>query len=50
MSHFSQYGQYGPSEEPEDELHEINTMLAKFTMECLREEEGEKIYYFKGSY
>ena len=44
MSHFGQYSHYGQSEEPEDELHEINTMLAKLTMECLIEEErGEDI-------
>ena len=44
MSHFSQYGHYGQYEEPDDELHEINTMLPKLTMECLIEEErGEDI-------
>ena len=39
MSHFSQYSHYGQSEEPEDEPHDINTMLAKLTTECLIEEE-----------
>ena len=40
----SQYSQYGQSEEPEDELHEINAMLAKLTTECLIEEErGEDL-------
>ena len=44
MSHFGQYGHYGQSEEPEDELHDINTMLAKLTTECLIEEErGENL-------
>ena len=40
----SEYGQYGQSEEPEDEPHKINTMLAKLTMVCLIEEErGEDL-------
>ena len=44
MSHFGEYSQYGQSEEPEDEPHEINAMLAKLTMECLIEEEmGEDL-------
>ena len=44
MSHFGEYGHYGQSEEPEDEPHEINTMLAKLTMEYLIEEErGENL-------
>ena len=44
MSHFGQYSHYGQSEEPEDELHYINAMLAKLTMECLLEEErGEDL-------
>ena len=44
MSHFGQYGHYGQSEEPEDELHDINAMLAKLTTECLTEEErGEDL-------
>ena len=44
MSHFSQYGHYGQSEEPEDEPHDINAMLTKLTMECLKEEErGEDL-------
>ena len=44
MSHFSQYSHYGQSEEPDDEPHEINAMLAKLTTECLIEEErGEDI-------
>ena len=34
----------GQSEEPEDELHEINAMLAKLTTECHTEEErGEDL-------
>ena len=44
MSHFSQYGHYGQSEEPDDEPHEINVMLAKLTTECpIEEERGEDI-------
>ena len=44
MSHSSEYGHCGQSEEPEDEPHEINAMLAKLTMECLIEEEkGEDL-------
>ena len=48
MSHFSQYGHYGQSEESVDELHDINAMLAKLTMECLIETERGKDLLLQG--
>ena len=48
MSHFGQYGHYGQFEEPDDEPHEINAMLAKLTMECLIEEERGEYLLLEG--